>query len=81
MACNLIPTIVGWRKQNHGAILALNLFLGWTLVGWVVALVWAMTNDAPEPKVVAQQTAPASNPPAELCAVCRQYSQIRGDNY
>jgi hypothetical protein len=24
-----------------GAIFALNLLLGWTLIGWVVALVWA----------------------------------------
>jgi|SRR5208282_1861885 len=32
------------RHHNAGAIVALNLFLGWTLVGWVVSLVWALTN-------------------------------------
>ena len=28
--------------RNADAITVLNLFLGWTLVGWVVALCWAM---------------------------------------
>jgi hypothetical protein len=25
----------------------LNFFLGWTMIGWVVALVWAVKADAP----------------------------------
>jgi hypothetical protein len=45
LAVYLLPTIVGSSKSNIGAIFVLNLFLGWTLIGWVVALVWAMTND------------------------------------
>jgi hypothetical protein len=44
------------KKRNFGAILFLNLALGWTLVGWVVAMVWAM---AKEDIVVAQAQAPA----------------------
>lgn len=41
------PTIAGFirNKSNKMAILILNLFLGWTLLGWVVALVWAFTKD------------------------------------
>jgi len=35
------------RKTNAGAIFALNLFLGWTLVGWVVALSWSLTEGPP----------------------------------
>ena len=40
-----LPSIVGWNKRNATAILILNLFLGWTFIGWVVALVWATTKD------------------------------------
>jgi hypothetical protein len=49
------------RKQNAGAIGALNFFLGWTLVGWVVALVWAMSKDANVPQPL-PMTAPAPPP-------------------
>jgi hypothetical protein len=37
-----VPTIVASsrKKTNLGAIFALNFFQGWTLVGWVMALVW-----------------------------------------
>jgi hypothetical protein len=43
-----LPSLIAWarEKRNVGAILVLNLFLGWTLLGWVGALVWAMTRDA-----------------------------------
>ena len=39
-----LPSIVAWNRQvrNFGSVLAINLFLGWTLVGWVVALAMAM---------------------------------------
>jgi hypothetical protein len=31
-------------RPNTAAIGVLNLFLGWTFIGWVVALVWAVTQ-------------------------------------
>ncbi|MDD2318819.1 MAG: superinfection immunity protein [Geobacteraceae bacterium] len=42
-----LPTMIGFsrKKENKIAILLLNLFLGWSLVGWVVALVWAVSKD------------------------------------
>ena len=33
------------KRANSGAIFALNLFLGWSLIGWVVALVWALKEE------------------------------------
>lgn len=31
------------EHQNALAVFVLNLFLGWTLLGWVLALVWSCT--------------------------------------
>lgn len=41
-----LPSIVGYNKRNAGSIILLNFFLGWTLLGWVIALVWASTVDS-----------------------------------
>lgn len=40
-----IPSMLAYGKRNFTAILLLNIFLGWTFIGWVVALVWAATKD------------------------------------
>jgi ABC-type sugar transport system permease subunit len=39
-----LPFAIAFYKKriNTGAIFALNLFLGWSLIGWVIALVWAL---------------------------------------
>jgi hypothetical protein len=43
----LLPFAValGRGRTNTGAIFIMNLFLGWTLVGCVIALVWACAHD------------------------------------
>lgn len=45
----LTPTIVAVMRVhgNIGAIFALNLFLGWTLLFWVIALVWSLYESSP----------------------------------
>lgn len=42
-----IPWLVSlYRKHNNsGAIAVLNGFLGWTAIGWIVALIWSMTDN------------------------------------
>lgn len=45
VAVYFIPAIAGKDKKNATSIFLLNLFLGWTFIGWVVALVWATTKD------------------------------------
>ncbi len=37
----LMPSVVAYNRdhRNTASILMLNLFLGWTFVGWVVSLV------------------------------------------
>jgi hypothetical protein len=44
-----LPSIIALArsKRDITAILLLNLFLGWSVIGWVVALVWAVKTDVP----------------------------------
>ena len=46
-----LPAIVGFCRKHHQAwtIFALNLVLGWTVVGWIVAMVWAATRASLSP--------------------------------
>ena len=39
-----LPTLIAFLRQhkNKLAIFLLNLFLGWTVLGWVVSLVWSV---------------------------------------
>ncbi len=66
MAFYFLPTIVAVIRdhKNMGAIGVLNVFLGWTLVGWAGALAWACTNPVDTPSVVVMQApiAPISTP-------------------
>jgi hypothetical protein len=43
-----MPTVIAVNRGHHnkGAIFALNLFLGWSFLGWVAAFVWACTKPA-----------------------------------
>ena len=49
-----IPTIIAFsrKRNNRTAIFILNLFLGWTFVGWIASLVWACVADKPQTIVV-----------------------------
>jgi len=42
-----IPAIVAWSRSkiNTPAIFTLNLLFGWTLIGWAIALIWAVSVD------------------------------------
>jgi Superinfection immunity protein len=42
-----LPSIVAIArsKRDTTAIFVLNLLLGWTAIGWVIALVWALKED------------------------------------
>jgi hypothetical protein len=46
--CYWIPTIVGAARHvpNLGSVVVINLFLGWTFIGWVVALAMAVRSRA-----------------------------------
>src|SRR5262245_17300696 len=43
----LLPMIVAYCRGHYRimAIVVLNLLLGWTLLGWVAALIWACNSN------------------------------------
>jgi Na+/H+-dicarboxylate symporter len=38
-----LPTIIAERRNHRHTIVtaAVNFFLGWTIIGWLIALFWA----------------------------------------
>lgn len=46
-ALYFLPSIIGYNKRNANSIFMLNLFLGWTFIGWVVAMIWAVSHEKP----------------------------------
>ena len=53
-----LPAFVASFRNHHqtNAIVILNLFLGWTLLGWVIALVWSATAIPKETIVIETAT-------------------------
>ena len=50
-----LPTLIALIRQTPSAlgIAALNFFLGWTVIGWIMALVWALAaNTSPHVIVI-----------------------------
>ena len=50
-AIYLIPGIVAFMRdhRNKAAIILTNVLFGWTVLGWFIALIWAVT--APQPQI------------------------------
>lgn len=50
IALYFLPAIAARGKKFYDGILLLNLFFGWTLIGWVGALIWAVCSPEKEKK-------------------------------
>jgi len=42
-----LPSIIALARSKRDllAIFLLNFFLGWSVIGWIVALIWAFKTD------------------------------------
>ena len=58
-----LPTIIAFarKKDSAGAVFILNFFLGWTFIGWVVCLIWAL-SDGRRTTVIVNNNGPAYSP-------------------
>ena len=46
VALYFLPFIVAWLRGHHNKapVFLLNLFLGWTGIGWLAALIWSVSS-------------------------------------
>jgi hypothetical protein len=40
-----VPSVIAFMRGHHNraAILALNILLAWSVFGWIISFVWALT--------------------------------------
>jgi T4 superinfection immunity protein/putative oligomerization/nucleic acid binding protein len=67
-----LPTIIAIarRKNSVVGVFLLNFFLGWTLIGWIGALIWAMSSDR-QPMVIVNNP-----PPPPYSAQSHSYTNV-----
>lgn len=55
-----MPTAIAVVRKHHNmvSIMVLNLFAGWTYLGWVTALVWSVSNQSPAQRVIIETQMP-----------------------
>jgi hypothetical protein len=71
-----LPTIIAFarKKDNAGGIFALNFFLGWTFIGWIASLIWALSSN-PRPTVNVYNMGPVYPPPPGSSYTPESYPQ------
>jgi len=88
IALYFIPGIIASRRSHPNAtsIFILNLLLGWSLVGWIIALIWAYGHIAnvkektlePIPEIEPKPPYPSDlvSPTKKLCPYCAEEIKI-----
>lgn len=72
----LLPTGIAShrRHRNMTPIMLVNIFLGWTVVGWLVALIWSTTSNTEGPPAAPQVRCPSCaemiSAQAKICKHC-----------
>jgi hypothetical protein len=61
-----LPAYLARNKSNFTAIFVLNLLTGWTFIGWIVALVWALSSEPQRQVAVPPQ--PVATVPSQPAA-------------
>jgi hypothetical protein len=71
IVCYFGPTIIAALRKHRqlAAIAAVNLLLGWTVIGWIGSFIWSLITPAPSPQpqtIIIQQPGqpPSQTPPA-----------------
>ena len=75
----MLPTCVAMLrgKQNLLPIALVNFFLGGSIIGWVLTLVWALTADPPRPIYHTPVNVYVPNA-GGFCPACGKFNQADG---
>lgn len=54
VAMYFLPAIIAHQRHHvsSGAILLINFFLGWSIIGWIVCLAWACSGNTRQQVVI-----------------------------
>ena len=57
IALYFLPSIVAMARmhKNKTAVIATNILLGWTAIGWIAAMIWAVMDSQSQRKRVEKQ--------------------------
>lgn len=67
-----LPAFLARNKPNFMSILILNILAGWTFIGWIIALVWAISSDSQRPVAPLVQPAQPAAAASFFCTSCGQ---------
>jgi hypothetical protein len=67
-----LPAILGRQKRSALAIFVANLVLGWTVIGWIIALICAVAGE-PQQRASVLEASPACSA-LRLCHMCLKAS-------
>lgn len=68
-----LPALVAHNKRDFAAIFIVNLLFGWTVIGWIIALIWACAAEL-KPRVLVV----AGPAPAHYCCRCGALAPLEG---
>lgn len=67
-----LPAFLARNKPNFTSILILNILAGWTFIGWIIALVWALSSDSQQRVAAPVQATPPAAGGGFFCTACGQ---------
>jgi hypothetical protein len=54
IALYLLPAIIAHHRHHNsaGSILIINLFFGWSIIGWIICFAWACSGNTRQQVVI-----------------------------
>ena len=59
----MLPTLISFQKKNLIQVFLMNFFVGFTIIGWIIAFIMALKLDNPIQKTAEQNTVPEPQEP------------------